>query len=185
MLDLWSKISSYEQLVGDNPSSLLNLPSSLLFSGEIIVKSLTCNNLDFEFFDYALPNPMGEEMLTSSLPSLEKSNLVPLQVPVMPPLTPIRMPWLLTSLILMGFNTYFPQLSPVSSLWSPLQAAVPVLHWAASWWFVFLGWEPNLVSLAPLSFMGIQQQLIWWGCKSVYPSQGQGVLDHMVQQVVF
>ncbi|KAJ9069801.1 hypothetical protein DSO57_1014914 [Entomophthora muscae] len=44
-----------------------------------------------------------------------------------------------------------PQLSPVSSLWSPLRAAVPVLHWAASWWFTSPEWEPNLVSLAPLS----------------------------------
>ncbi|KAJ9081869.1 hypothetical protein DSO57_1010537 [Entomophthora muscae] len=51
----------------------------------------------------------------------------------------------------MGLSAYFPQLFPVSSLWSLLQAAVPVLHWAASWWFVSLGWEPNLVSLAPLS----------------------------------
>ncbi|KAJ9077122.1 hypothetical protein DSO57_1019703 [Entomophthora muscae] len=49
----------------------------------------------------------------------------------------------------MGLNTYFPQLSPVSSLWSSFRAAVPVIHWAASWWFVSPGWEPKLVSLAP------------------------------------
>ncbi|KAJ9063474.1 hypothetical protein DSO57_1000061 [Entomophthora muscae] len=64
---------------------------------------------------------------------------------------PTRTPWLLTGLILMGLNAYFPQLSPVSSLWSPLRAAIPVAHWMASWWFVAPGWELNLVSLAPLS----------------------------------
>ncbi|KAJ9059070.1 hypothetical protein DSO57_1006202 [Entomophthora muscae] len=51
----------------------------------------------------------------------------------------------------MGLNAYFPQLSPVPSFWSPRRAAIPVLHWAASWWFILPGWEPNLVSLAPLS----------------------------------
>ncbi|KAJ9049564.1 hypothetical protein DSO57_1023138 [Entomophthora muscae] len=67
------------------------------------------------------------------------------------PSTPTCTPWLLTGLVLMALNAYFPWLSPVSSLWSPLQATVPVLHWTASWWFVLPGWEPNLVSLAPLS----------------------------------
>ncbi|KAJ9057336.1 hypothetical protein DSO57_1023747 [Entomophthora muscae] len=82
-------------------------------------------------------------------PVLEKSNLVPLRASVMSPSA--CTPWLLTGLALMALNAYFPQLSPVSSLWSPLQAAVPVLHWTASWWFVLPGWESNLVSLAPLS----------------------------------
>ncbi|KAJ9084130.1 hypothetical protein DSO57_1027505 [Entomophthora muscae] len=50
-----------------------------------------------------------------------------------------------------GFECLLPSVVPVSSLWSPLQAAIPVLHWMASWWFVSPGWEPNLVSLAPLS----------------------------------
>ncbi|KAJ9063032.1 hypothetical protein DSO57_1004324 [Entomophthora muscae] len=49
----------------------------------------------------------------------------------------------------MGLNSYFPQLSPVSSFWSPLRAVIPVLHWAASWWFLSPGWELNLVILAP------------------------------------
>ncbi|KAJ9068101.1 hypothetical protein DSO57_1032015 [Entomophthora muscae] len=51
----------------------------------------------------------------------------------------------------MDLNAYFPQLSPVSSLWSPLQAVIPVLHWMASLWLVPPGWEPKLVSLAPFS----------------------------------
>ncbi|KAJ9049118.1 hypothetical protein DSO57_1027903, partial [Entomophthora muscae] len=147
--DLWSKISSSVQIAGENPSSLLNLTSGLLFSGEAIVKRLTCNNLDLDVVDYALLTPAGEKILMSSLPSLEKTNSVPILVPVMPPPAPTCTPWLLTGLILMGLNAYFPQLSPVFPLWSPLQEAVPVLYWAAYWWFFLLGWEPNLVSLAP------------------------------------
>ncbi|KAJ9076762.1 hypothetical protein DSO57_1023170 [Entomophthora muscae] len=85
------------------------------------------------------------------LPSLEKSDLVPLEVLKVSPPAPSFAPWLITGLVVMGLNSYFPQLSPVSSLWSPLRAAIPVLHWVASWWFVSPGWEPNLVSLAPLS----------------------------------
>ncbi|KAJ9074007.1 hypothetical protein DSO57_1010564 [Entomophthora muscae] len=46
--DLWSKITSSSWLVGKNPSSLLNLPNGLLFSGEAVVKSLTCDNLDLD-----------------------------------------------------------------------------------------------------------------------------------------
>ncbi|KAJ9067857.1 hypothetical protein DSO57_1034898 [Entomophthora muscae] len=75
---------------------------------------------------------------------LEKSNLAPFQAPVMLPPTPTCTLWLLTDLVLMGLNVYFLQLSPGSSLWSPLQVAVPVLHWVASWWFALPGWEPNL-----------------------------------------
>ncbi|KAJ9087794.1 hypothetical protein DSO57_1029571 [Entomophthora muscae] len=82
-------------------------------------------------------------------PGSEKSDLIPLWASAILPSTPTRTPWLLTGLTLMALNAYFPRLSPVSSLWSPLQAAVPVLHWAASWWFVSPGWELKLVSLAP------------------------------------
>ncbi|KAJ9072574.1 hypothetical protein DSO57_1026060 [Entomophthora muscae] len=90
------------------------------------------------------------------LPSPEESDLVPLEaLEVLPP-TPSCALWLITGLVLMGLNSYFPQLSPVSSLWSPLRAAIQVLHWLASWWFVSLGWELNLVSLAPLSHIQSQ-----------------------------
>ncbi|KAJ9077842.1 hypothetical protein DSO57_1012880 [Entomophthora muscae] len=78
------------------------------------------------------------------LPSLKKGNSVPLEVPKVPPPAASCAPWVITSLVLMGLNSYFPQLSPVSSLWSPLRAAIPVLHWVASWWFVSPGREPNL-----------------------------------------
>ncbi|KAJ9084118.1 hypothetical protein DSO57_1027590 [Entomophthora muscae] len=110
------KNSSSACLVEDNPSNLLNLLSGLLFSGEAIVKSLICNNLDLDAVDYTLPAPVGEEMLMSYLLSLQKNKLVPLQAPVVLPLTPTCTPWLLTGLVLMRLKAYFPQLSPVSSL---------------------------------------------------------------------
>ncbi|KAJ9076608.1 hypothetical protein DSO57_1024478 [Entomophthora muscae] len=55
------------------------------------------------------------------IPSPERYDLVPLQAPATPPPTPTCTPWLLTSLVLMGLNTYFPWLSPASSLWSPFK----------------------------------------------------------------
>ncbi|KAJ9084307.1 hypothetical protein DSO57_1025819 [Entomophthora muscae] len=87
-------------------------------------------------------------------PSAHKSSGTPagwIPDTVMPPPAPTRTPWLLTGMVLMALNAYLPQMSSVSSLWYPLQAAVPVLHWAASWWFILPRWEPNLVSLAPFS----------------------------------
>ncbi|KAJ9058136.1 hypothetical protein DSO57_1015362 [Entomophthora muscae] len=66
-----------------------------------------------------------------------------------PELTPKHASWLLSGMFLMGLDSYFPRVSSVSSLWTPLQAAIPVLHWMVSWWILPPGWEPNLVSLAP------------------------------------
>ncbi|KAJ9089038.1 hypothetical protein DSO57_1016978 [Entomophthora muscae] len=151
--NLWKKISLSARLVGRDPSSLWDLHSGLLFSGEAVVKSLTCDDLDLSTVDYA--SPVLEEAVPPMrpLPSVILSPSVPLGPPKVSSPAPTRTPWLLTSLILMGLNAYFPQLSLVSSLWSPLQVAIPVLHWMASWWFVSPGWEPNLVSLAPLSHM--------------------------------
>ncbi|KAJ9080352.1 hypothetical protein DSO57_1025953 [Entomophthora muscae] len=157
--DLWSKLSSLAQLASAAPSSLLSLTGSLLYSGEAVVKSLTCDDLDLEDVNHAPPAPVGKKVPMSPPPGLEKSELVPLCASAILPSTPTCTPWLLTGLALMALNAYFPWLSPVSSLWSPLQAAVPVLHWTASWWFVLPGWEPNLVSLAPLSHsMSTHQQ---------------------------
>ncbi|KAJ9076100.1 hypothetical protein DSO57_1029376 [Entomophthora muscae] len=50
-----------------------------------------------------------------------------------------------------GFERLLPSVVPGVLPVIPLQAAIPVLHWMASWWFVSPGWEPNLVSLASLS----------------------------------
>ncbi|KAJ9071032.1 hypothetical protein DSO57_1001280 [Entomophthora muscae] len=137
--------------MGDDPSCLLYFSSDLLVSGEVLFKSLACNNLDLHSAEPILSNPDVDGASFPSPPPQESANLVLLRIPEMPTLVPSCAPWLLSGLVLMGLNAYFPQLSLVSSLWSPLIAAVPVLHWAASWWFISPGWEPNLVSLAPLS----------------------------------
>ncbi|KAJ9070882.1 hypothetical protein DSO57_1002942 [Entomophthora muscae] len=149
--DLWGEISLSACLVGRDPSSLWDLPSGLLFSGEAVVKSLTCDDLHLHTVDHA--SPVSEEAVSPMPPllSMVQSHSVPLGTSKVSSPAPTCTPWLLTGLILMGLNAYFPQLSLVSSLWSPLQAANPVLHWMVSWWFVSPGWEPNLVSLAPLS----------------------------------
>ncbi|KAJ9059329.1 hypothetical protein DSO57_1003531 [Entomophthora muscae] len=128
----------------DNPSSLLHLPGALLLSGKTIFKSLTCDDLDFHAINHTVSASALKEIPMPALSSLEGSDLVPPQAPVKLSHPPTQMPWLLAGLVLMGLNAYFPQLSPVSSLWSPLQAALPVLHWAASWWYILLGWKPNL-----------------------------------------
>ncbi|KAJ9089969.1 hypothetical protein DSO57_1007535 [Entomophthora muscae] len=156
--NLWLKISSLARLMSEAPSSLLSLPGSLLYSGEAVMKSLTCNDLDLGDINYTSLAPVAEKVPMSSLPDPEESNSVHLRAPVMLSSSPTCTPWLITGLALMALNVYFPQLSLVSSLWTPPQAAVPVIHWAASWWFVLLGWEPNLVSLAPLSH---NPHLIW------------------------
>ncbi|KAJ9070362.1 hypothetical protein DSO57_1008936 [Entomophthora muscae] len=70
--------------------------------------------------DYAVLAPALEEMPESTPPSLDGNNLVPLQAPVKLPPALTCMPWLLAGLALMVLNAYFPQLSPVSSLWFPL-----------------------------------------------------------------
>ncbi|KAJ9051534.1 hypothetical protein DSO57_1003883 [Entomophthora muscae] len=119
-----------------------------------------------------MPAPILEEMPELTPPNLDGNDSAPLQAPVKPPYAPTCTPWLLAGLALMELNAYFPQLSPVSSLWSSLQAAIPVLHWAASWWFVSPGWEPNLVSLAPLSHIeGLQLKSFALSAPSVWTDE--------------
>ncbi|KAJ9050399.1 hypothetical protein DSO57_1014623 [Entomophthora muscae] len=80
--DLWFCLSSSGRLVGDNPSSLLHLPTSFLISGEALVKSLTCDNLDLSSADPALLAPVVDVRIDNS-PPLEpqaqerESNLEP------------------------------------------------------------------------------------------------------------
>ncbi|KAJ9066108.1 hypothetical protein DSO57_1012743 [Entomophthora muscae] len=173
--DFWGEISSSAWLVGKDPSSLWGLSSGLLFSGGAVVKRLTCNDLDLDTVDHTLLASKGDVSSMPPLPSAVKSNPVPLVLPKVSSPAPSCTPWFLTGLMLMGLNAYFPQLSPVFSLWSPLQAAVPVLHWKASWWFVLLGWEPNLVSLAPsltisLIELGLLSQLWDLRVDALHPS---------------
>ncbi|KAJ9072577.1 hypothetical protein DSO57_1026063 [Entomophthora muscae] len=153
--NLWLHLSSSARLVSDDPSSILLFPSDLFISGEAVVKSLTCDSLYLYSAESILSAPSTKESPPS--PHLMQGNTdsVPLLETEVTPLAPS---WLVTIFVLMGLNSYFLQLSPVSSLWSPLRAAVPVIYWAASWWFVLPGWEPNLVSLAPLSHKKLGHQ---------------------------
>ncbi|KAJ9077075.1 hypothetical protein DSO57_1020194 [Entomophthora muscae] len=57
--------------------------------------------------------------------------------------------WLLTGALVMALDAYFPPFSLPVSFGRPLQVAIPVLHWMASWWDQPPGWEPDFVSLAP------------------------------------
>ncbi|KAJ9071158.1 hypothetical protein DSO57_1000163 [Entomophthora muscae] len=117
--NFWLKISSSVQLVGEDPYTLLNLPSGLLFSGEAVVKSLTCNNLGLEVVDHALPVIVGKK--TSA-----------------PPLAWRRATWDLSSLVLMGWmyislscplgplcDLPFEQLSQFSTGWHPATYCLP------------------------------------------------------------
>ncbi|KAJ9062840.1 hypothetical protein DSO57_1006288 [Entomophthora muscae] len=49
----------------------------------------------------------------------------------------------------MALDAYFPLFSQLVFFGRPLQVAIPVLHWMASWWLIPPGWEPDFVSLAP------------------------------------
>ncbi|KAJ9090635.1 hypothetical protein DSO57_1000485 [Entomophthora muscae] len=129
----------------------------LLLSGEAVVKSLTCDDLDLEIINYILPPAEGERTSVPPLPRLDESASVPPEVLGIPPLIASRAPWVITGLVLMGLNSYFPQLSPVSSFWFPLRATIPVLHWVASWWILSPRWEPNLDQWAAcLCFPGVE-----------------------------
>ncbi|KAJ9080882.1 hypothetical protein DSO57_1020221 [Entomophthora muscae] len=125
--------------------------SYLLSSGETLVKSLTCNNLDLYPPDPNLVPHVAKKALEAPWSLLEEKFSAPQESPEVLEYTPTHTPWLLANLALMVLDAYFPCLSPVSYLWSPFIVAIPVLSWMASWWFVFLVWEPNLISLAPLS----------------------------------
>ncbi|KAJ9062354.1 hypothetical protein DSO57_1011705 [Entomophthora muscae] len=164
--DLWSCVPHLFHHVGTNPSQLMhmfeNLPGraqGILTTSENVVRSLTCNDLEFPALE---PVSLTPPSLALSVP--------PTEDPVTPDQgegldtqghAPKRATWLLGGMILMGLDFYFPQLSSASSLWTPLQATIPVLHWMVSWWILLLGWEPNLVSLAPLSHILFKFLTTW------------------------
>ncbi|KAJ9082285.1 hypothetical protein DSO57_1006069 [Entomophthora muscae] len=107
--------------------------TSLLSSREIMVKILTCNNLDYHLPNSDLVPYSTKKTPETILPLPVKEKSAPLGLPVALESVPTYTPWLLTCLVLMGLNAYFPQLSHVFSLWSPFRAAIPVFHWIASW----------------------------------------------------
>ncbi|KAJ9089100.1 hypothetical protein DSO57_1016369 [Entomophthora muscae] len=73
--------------MGNDLSKLLQLPTSLLISGEALVKSLSYNDLDLYSSDHTLLAPLSEEVPTTSLPLLDNNDYVPLPtVNSLPPL---------------------------------------------------------------------------------------------------
>ncbi|KAJ9048152.1 hypothetical protein DSO57_1037901 [Entomophthora muscae] len=120
----------------------------ILATSENFMISLTCDDLEFPALK---PAPSTPPVLACLMPLPSKDPIVQVlgEGLSIQESTPKRAPWLLSGMILMALDSYFPQLSDMSSLLPPLQAAIPVLHWMVSWWILPPGWEPNLVSLAP------------------------------------
>ncbi|KAJ9071745.1 hypothetical protein DSO57_1033955 [Entomophthora muscae] len=126
--------------MGEDPSHLLvllgNLPCcahGLVATEEKLVKSLTSDDLELSSpcSDFAVFPEVFVAKESSSLetePSTTEAKLFPHDS------APKHTPWLLGSLILMGLDSYLLQLSPMSSLSTPLRAAIPVLHWMVYWW---------------------------------------------------
>ncbi|KAJ9078086.1 hypothetical protein DSO57_1010458 [Entomophthora muscae] len=90
-----------------------------------------CDNLDLPSSDLISLIPAVKGVSSSPSPQLEINNPVFLQVSENATHIPSWVPWLLTGLVLMGLNTYLPQLSLMSFLWSPLRVAIPLIHWMA------------------------------------------------------
>ncbi|KAJ9084260.1 hypothetical protein DSO57_1026409 [Entomophthora muscae] len=91
----------------------------ILTASEKVVRSLTCDNLDLVAPDLSpsvSPVPPSLLPLSSEVPVV----LAPQGDKVSPESTPKCAPWLLSRMILMGLDSYFPQLYIVSSLWAPL-----------------------------------------------------------------
>ncbi|KAJ9080930.1 hypothetical protein DSO57_1019739 [Entomophthora muscae] len=152
--DLWGFISHSIHHVGANPYQFINLlenfpkrAQDIFATSENVVRSMTCDNLELSALDSFPPMTPSPDPLPSEIPV----SLGPEEDLVGQELASKRAPWLLGGMLLMGLDSYFPCLSATSSLWTPLQAAILVLHWLVSWWSLPPGWEPNLVILAPLS----------------------------------
>ncbi|KAJ9077785.1 hypothetical protein DSO57_1013431 [Entomophthora muscae] len=153
--DLWGCISHHIHHVGANLDQYMhlleNIPrraQDIFATSENVVRSLTCDNLKLSALN-SFP-PMTPSPASFPSPLLETPVLqTPEEGLGGQELAPKRAPWLLGGMLLMGLDSYFPRLSATSSLWTPLGAAIPVLHWVVSWWVLSPGWEPSLVSLAP------------------------------------
>ncbi|KAJ9085442.1 hypothetical protein DSO57_1014093 [Entomophthora muscae] len=92
--DLWSKIASSAFLVGNNPSSLLDLPSGLMFSGQVEVSGAhsqlgeaqlcappgPCNALSCSHLYALVAHHFGADGIEHLLPSA-----IPCVLPVVPP----------------------------------------------------------------------------------------------------
>ncbi|KAJ9087850.1 hypothetical protein DSO57_1029017 [Entomophthora muscae] len=107
----------------------------LFITSEILVKSLTCDDLEVTPFE---PVPLTSQRIDPSEPhpSVEAKPTVPEEEKLPLEHAPKRTPWFLGGVFLMGLDSYFPCLSSASLLWMPLQVAIPVLHWMVSWWIL-------------------------------------------------
>ncbi|KAJ9060143.1 hypothetical protein DSO57_1034097 [Entomophthora muscae] len=166
-LDLWTQITHFFHYVGTNPSQFMHIlediprqAQEILATSKNVVRSLTCDNLEFPTHE---PNLSVPPNLTPPIPPFFEAPVVLAseESEAVQESAPKCASWLLGGMILMGLDSFFPQLSNVSSLWMPLQAAIPVLHWMVSWWILSPGWEPNLVSLAPLSHSWLPSRCIF------------------------
>ncbi|KAJ9087899.1 hypothetical protein DSO57_1028651 [Entomophthora muscae] len=105
---------------------------NLLVTGENLVKSFTCDDIDLFFPEPDPVVPHGED--TPGFPSpVEDIPPTSQDVPVLLEHAPKCAPWLLSAMVLMGLNSYFLQLPHVSSLWTPVLVAIPFLNWMVSW----------------------------------------------------
>ncbi|KAJ9052315.1 hypothetical protein DSO57_1035453 [Entomophthora muscae] len=75
-----------------------------------------------------LPNASTYDWLPDTVVLSPPNSVLPI-----PEVLPRHTSWLVLGMLLIGLNAYLLQLSPARSLWSPIQATIPVLHWMASW----------------------------------------------------
>ncbi|KAJ9090521.1 hypothetical protein DSO57_1001492 [Entomophthora muscae] len=83
------------------------------------MKSLTCDDLDLSLLDLS-PGLFYVEDSPLSVPPVEEPQPIPQPTPIHQVPSTQRTPWMLAGMALVGFNSYFPQLSPTSPLWTPV-----------------------------------------------------------------
>ncbi|KAJ9049277.1 hypothetical protein DSO57_1026337 [Entomophthora muscae] len=144
---LWTPISSSAYLADEDPSFLLYLleflpgkANGLLSTGEPLVCSLTCDDMEFTLLTVV---PLSHLHKDSWVPApVESIALSPTNsMPSTPEVAPRCTSWLVAAVFLMILNAYLPQLTPV-------QAAISFLHCMASWWVFLPGWEPSLNNIS-------------------------------------
>ncbi|KAJ9057160.1 hypothetical protein DSO57_1025208 [Entomophthora muscae] len=90
----------------------------MLSTEENLVKSLTCDNFDFSFPE---TTPMVSSLEKTLVPNLlvqESASPHPVLLLALE-YAPRCTPWLLSGMLLMSLNSYFLQLLPVLSFWTP------------------------------------------------------------------
>ncbi|KAJ9087602.1 hypothetical protein DSO57_1031517, partial [Entomophthora muscae] len=128
--ELWGHISFSASLAEEDPSQFLSLLENL--PGNLAC-ALTCDSVEYAFTTDLLTGLQPE---MDSLPcTVMVEDLPPVSdMPVIPGAGLNCSSWLVAGILLMGLNDYLPQLSPVVFIWTPVQVAIPVFHWVASWW---------------------------------------------------